>query len=113
MSRLRVNAFGISIDGYGAGPDQALENPMGVGGMPLQQWVLGTKTLQKMAADFAGPAVKIGLNPDYLAQFLAAVETDQVLLELKDENSQCIARPLGGEELAYEYVYIVMQMRIG
>ena len=44
MSRLRVNAFSISIDGYGAGPDQALENPMGVGGMALHQWVLGTKT---------------------------------------------------------------------
>ena len=42
MSRLRVNAFGISIDGYGAGPDQALDNPMGVGGMALHQWVFGT-----------------------------------------------------------------------
>src|SRR5688572_22855128 len=31
MSRLRVNAFSISIDGYGAGPDQGLENPLGVG----------------------------------------------------------------------------------
>ena len=57
MSRLRVNAFGISIDGYGAGPDQALDNPMGVGGMALHQWVFGTKTFQKMHADFAGSMV--------------------------------------------------------
>ncbi len=57
MSRLRVNAFGVSIDGYGAGPDQALDNPMGVGGMALHQWVFGTKTFQKMHADFAGPVV--------------------------------------------------------
>jgi dihydrofolate reductase len=57
MSRLRVNAFGISIDGYGAGPDQALENPMGVGGMALHQWVLGTKTFQKMHADFAASLI--------------------------------------------------------
>ena len=57
MSRFRVNAFGISIDGYGAGPDQALENPMGVGGMALHQWVFGTKTFQKMHADFAGALV--------------------------------------------------------
>jgi len=49
MSRLRVNGFGISIDGYGAGPNQALDNPMGVGGMALHQWVLGTKTFHKMA----------------------------------------------------------------
>jgi dihydrofolate reductase len=49
-----VNAFSISIDGYAAGPDQALDNPMGVGGMALHQWVLGTKTFQKIHADFAG-----------------------------------------------------------
>lgn len=57
MSKLRVNAFGISIDGYGAGPDQALANPMGVGGMALHQWVHGTKTFQKMAADFAASLI--------------------------------------------------------
>jgi dihydrofolate reductase len=57
MSRLRVNAFSISIDGYGAGPDQALANPMGVGGMALHQWVFGTKTFQKMHADFAGSLI--------------------------------------------------------
>jgi hypothetical protein len=53
MSKLRVNAFGIAIDGYGAGPDQDLGNPMGGGGMALHQWVFGTKTFQKMASDFA------------------------------------------------------------
>jgi dihydrofolate reductase len=54
MSRLRVNAFGISIDGYGAGPGQDLDNPMGVGGMALHKWVFGTKTFQNMSRDFAG-----------------------------------------------------------
>jgi dihydrofolate reductase len=53
MSRLRVNAFGVSIDGYGAGPSQDLENPMGVGGMALHQWVLGTKTFQRISGGFA------------------------------------------------------------
>ena len=48
MTKLRVNAFSISIDGYGAGVEQALENPMGVGGMALHKWVFGTKTFQKM-----------------------------------------------------------------
>ena len=57
MSRLRVNAFAISIDGYGAGPGQSLDNPMGVGGMALHQWVLGTRTFQKMHADFAGSLI--------------------------------------------------------
>jgi len=36
-----------------------------------------------------------------------------VSLDLKDENRQCIATPLGGESLSYEYLYIVMPMRIG
>lgn len=53
MSKLRVNAFSISIDGYGAGPDQSLEDPLGVGGLALHQWVFGTKTFQKMHAEFA------------------------------------------------------------
>ena len=57
MSRLRVNAVGISIDGFSAGPDQSLENPMGVGGMALHQWVFGTRTFQKMHADFAGSLI--------------------------------------------------------
>jgi len=48
MSKLRVNAFSISIDGYGAGVDQALEQPMGAGGMALHKWALGTRTFQKM-----------------------------------------------------------------
>jgi dihydrofolate reductase len=57
MSRLRVNALGISIDGFCAGPDQSLENPMGVDGMALHQWVLGTRTFQKMHADLAGSLI--------------------------------------------------------
>jgi dihydrofolate reductase len=57
MSSLRVHGFGISIDGYGAGPAQDLANPMGVGGMALHQWVLGTKTFQKIAGDFAEPLI--------------------------------------------------------
>ena len=57
MSRLRANAFSISIDGYGAGPGQDLANPMGVGGMALHQWVFGTKTFQRMHGDFARPLI--------------------------------------------------------
>ena len=73
MSRLRVNAFGISIDGYGAGPDQGLNNPMGVGGMDLHTWVFGTKTFQKMSADFAGSLIgdtvgREGVDDDFAAR---------------------------------------------
>jgi len=54
MSKLRVNAFSISIDGFGAGTDQSLEQPMGVGGMALHQWVFDTKTFQKVHAEMTG-----------------------------------------------------------
>jgi len=47
MSRLRVESFTISIDGYGAGPDQSVENPLGVGGEALHEWALATRTFQK------------------------------------------------------------------
>ncbi|MBZ9852369.1 dihydrofolate reductase family protein [Mesorhizobium sp. CA13] len=48
MSKLRVNAFTLSLDGYGAGPDQDLKNPLGVGGEALHKWMIGTRTFRKM-----------------------------------------------------------------
>ena len=48
MSKLRVNCFSISLDGYGAGPDQSIENPLGVGGEELHEWVFPTRTFQTM-----------------------------------------------------------------
>jgi dihydrofolate reductase len=48
MSKLCVRAFSVSLDGYGAGPDQSLENPLGVNGMNLHQWAFKTRTFKKM-----------------------------------------------------------------
>ncbi|HSB99840.1 MAG TPA: dihydrofolate reductase family protein [Burkholderiaceae bacterium] len=48
MSRLRVQSFSISIDGYGAGPSQSLQQPLGVGGMALHEWAFGTRTFRTM-----------------------------------------------------------------
>src|SRR5258705_204515 len=48
MSKLRVHSFSISIDGYGAGPDQDLENPLGVGGLQVFDWFFPTRTWQRM-----------------------------------------------------------------
>jgi dihydrofolate reductase len=47
MSRVRVNCFSISLDGFGAGPNQSLENPLGERGMELHNWFFPTKTIQK------------------------------------------------------------------
>jgi len=56
MSKVRVNGFSISIDGYGAGPDQDLANPLGVGGEALHRWIVGTKTFKRMHSDKIGRA---------------------------------------------------------
>ena len=49
-TKLVVRCFSVSTDGYGAGPNQALDNPMGVGGMALHEWVFPTRSFQKMHA---------------------------------------------------------------
>lgn len=48
MSKVRVAAFTVSVDGYGAGPDQDLEHPLGLGGERLHQWFRPTRTFQRM-----------------------------------------------------------------
>jgi dihydrofolate reductase len=48
MSRLRVHGFSVSLDGYGAGPRQDLQNPLGVGGPELFDWFFHTRTWQRM-----------------------------------------------------------------
>ena len=40
MSKLRINCFALSLEGYGAGPRQDLDNPLGVGGEKLHEWFL-------------------------------------------------------------------------
>ena len=65
MSKLRVASFSISIDGFGAGPNQSLENPIGVGGMQLHAWFLPTNTFQKMHGSGSGTA---GVDEDFAAR---------------------------------------------
>lgn len=48
MSKVKVAAFSVSLDGFGAGPNQNLENPLGVRGTELHQWFFKTKAFQKM-----------------------------------------------------------------
>jgi dihydrofolate reductase len=48
MSKLLVRSFGVSMDGFGAGPDQSLQNPLGVNGPELMQWFALTRTWRGM-----------------------------------------------------------------
>jgi DNA polymerase III subunit beta len=63
--------------------------------------------------DYAGNPFFVGLNAAYVTDFLSAVDTQQVSLDLKDENSQCIGKPANpAEDLPYDYLYVVMPMRL-
>src|SRR5687767_5942401 len=63
--------------------------------------------------DYAGNPFHVGLNAAYVTDFLSATDTQSVSLDLKDENSQCIGRPAStAEDLPYDYLYVVMPMRL-
>jgi dihydrofolate reductase len=47
MTRVRVESFTISLDGYGAGPKQSFDDPLGVGGTSLHGWAFPTRTFQR------------------------------------------------------------------
>ena len=62
MPKLRVHALTISLDGYAAGPDQSLENPLGLGGEELHGWMLGTRTFRTMYGQEGGST---GIDDDF------------------------------------------------
>ena len=66
MSKLRIHSFAISLDGYGAGPNQNLENPLGAGGLSLHDWVTKTRTFQRMFGDEKEGAT--GVDDDFVAR---------------------------------------------
>ncbi|HVO15589.1 MAG TPA: dihydrofolate reductase family protein [Alphaproteobacteria bacterium] len=67
MPRVRVHAFALSLDGYGAGPDQDRDNPLGRGGMALHQWFFPTRTFQRMFGKDEGTT---GVDDDFAVRGL-------------------------------------------
>jgi DNA polymerase III subunit beta len=65
---------------------------------------------ETLPVDYTGAAMQICFNAQYVLDFLSAVATDIVSLELKDEVSQAVLRPVGAE--GYEYTYVIMPMRV-
>jgi dihydrofolate reductase len=64
MPKLRVHGMSMSLDGYVAGPDQALERPLGVGGPRLHEWIFETRTGREMIGEAGGTT---GVDDDFLA----------------------------------------------
>jgi DNA polymerase-3 subunit beta len=65
---------------------------------------------ETLPVDYAGSSMQICFNAQYVLDFLAAVATDVVSLELKDEVSQAVMKPVGAE--GYDYTYVIMPMRV-
>ena len=65
MTQVRVESFTISMDGYGAGPDQDMKNPLGVGGEDLHQWFIPTRTFQRIHGTGDGTT---GIDDDFAAR---------------------------------------------
>jgi DNA polymerase-3 subunit beta len=65
---------------------------------------------ETLPVDYSGPNLQICFNAQYVLDFLNAVTTDLVALDLKDEVSQAVMKPVAAE--GYEYTYVIMPMRI-
>jgi len=65
---------------------------------------------ETLPVDYAGGPLQICFNAQYVLDFLGAVTTDVVSLELKDEVSQAVMKPVGAE--GYDYTYVIMPMRV-
>ncbi len=66
MTRVRVASFTVSLDGYGAGPDQDVDHPLGVGGPDLHRWLVPTRTFQR--AVFGKDGGTTGIDDDFAAR---------------------------------------------
>lgn len=66
MSRLRVESFSISVDGFGAGPEQSLAHPLGIGGEGLHAWAFATATFQSRVIDGFGGGT--GIDNEFAAR---------------------------------------------
>jgi DNA polymerase-3 subunit beta len=65
---------------------------------------------EELAVDYTGGPLTISFNAQYVLDFLNVVETDAVMLSLKDEVSQALMKPVGAD--GYDYTYVIMPMRI-
>jgi DNA polymerase-3 subunit beta len=65
---------------------------------------------ETLPVEYSGGSMQICFNAQYVLDFLAAVTTDVVSLDLKDEVSQAVMKPVGAE--GYDYTYVIMPMRV-
>jgi DNA polymerase III subunit beta len=74
------------------------------------------EAVEEVPCEYQGGDFKLGINPDYLRDFLAAVDTERIRLELKDENTQCVCYPQYRDDdegaAGRRYLCVIMPMRV-
>ena len=77
------------------------------------------EAMEEVPCDYEGPEFRLGVNPDFLRDFLSAVETDRVRFEMRDENTQAVGFPVppegeeSGDGAGHDrYLCVIMPMRI-
>jgi dihydrofolate reductase len=70
MPKLRVHNLAVSLDGYAAGPDQSLDDPLGVGGPRLHEWVFTTRTGRRMFGEEGGDE---GIDDEFMGRGVAGI----------------------------------------
>ena len=65
MPKLRVHAMAMSIDGFGAGPEQSLANPLGIGGLAMHDWAFKTRAFHRVHGEEGGTT---GVDDDFIAR---------------------------------------------
>ncbi|MDK4736177.1 dihydrofolate reductase family protein [Rhizobium sp. CNPSo 3490] len=68
MSKVRVAGFSVSVDGFGAGPEQSLNDPLGKRGSEMFQWFFHTRTFRAMMGKDDGSS---GIDEDYASRTMA------------------------------------------
>lgn len=70
MGQVRVSSFSVSLDGFGAGPNQSVQNPLGESGESLHEWIFPTRTFRKMYGNEPGTT---GPDEDFAARGMANI----------------------------------------
>jgi len=70
VARLVARSFTISLDGYGAGPNQSVKEPLGVGGESLHEWLVTSRTFKRM---YGGEGGETGIDEDFAALGMAGI----------------------------------------
>jgi hypothetical protein len=90
MARVRIHDFSMSIDGYGAGPNQSTKDPLGVGGESLHEWFVHTRTFKRA---HGGEGGSTGVDDDLAARGASGIGAWIMGRNIVWPRARTVARP--------------------